>query len=209
MALVRTTCCLVAAMGWVMSATSSRASVLLEVDLSDTSNVTVTATAGTSDTDSSLNMSFEGFTIENFFTSAVDFSATAVVGGDLRSVLGAAGPYAFFGTFEFDDDNGLFTTANDMSVIADGNLGAASQVFSTGTQAFSGAGSMDLSSVAASLPGTGTSGNLYTGFFKTGQADHGEVIGTWLVVPEPPAEALGIASLLTVGLLWCRRTLGS
>jgi hypothetical protein len=74
--------------------------------------------------------------------------------------------------------------------------------FSTSTPAFSGTAGINLSSLLADLPSTEASGNIYSGDARS----PGVLIGTWVVVPEPPVEAqMAVGALVVAGLALFRR----
>jgi hypothetical protein len=76
------------------------------------------------------------------------------------------------------------------------------QTFSPSSPAFTGTAIIDLSSLLAYLPPTGTSGNIYSGNISS----PGALIGTWVVVPEPPAVAqLALGAVVFAGLALVRR----
>lgn len=183
---------------------AAHGAVVFYVDVSNPAAVVFTATDAASLTDSSLNGSQEGITVDDFFSAPQDYpSMGSGLPGNLSAVGGGAGPYAGFGTFVFEANDGAFVPGQDLSIYYGGNAGAGSQVFQSGSVAFQGSTSFNFSGSAAALPSVGTTGNVYTGFFESGTADHGEIIGEWTVVPEPSSVILTIAGGL--GLMARRR----
>ncbi len=179
-----------------LGSTASFAAILLEIDISDPSAVTFTATSNNASSDSSLNASSNGFTIEGFFLSnpTVDYIDGNVT-GTLSPVTGTTQTYAIAGTFDYLSGTETFGPGNDLNVTANGNAGSNSQVFSTSSTAFTGTAVMDLSSYVANLPLAGASGSIYPGY-SLGPA----VIGEWSVVPEPSTYALGAGMLALCAL---------
>ena len=165
---------------------ASNASVTLQINVSNPSAVTVQAVAGVSQTDSSLSIGLDGITLENLFTTDVNYPNTTTFTGDL-SPSGTASMYNGLGTFDFDANDGVFTSGDDLSMYFNG---VGTQVFDTSTNAFTGVATIDFSSTPGALPAIGTSGNIYSGYFKSGTADHGEIVGQWQVVPEPSSATL-------------------
>lgn len=177
------------------------------IDVSNPNNVIITATGGVASTASSLSASSEGFTIENFFTSAVTYPSNSTFTGNLTPVNGTSEVYESFGTFEFSDDDGDFKAGNDLSVYALGNEGADSQIFEVGVSPFAGAANFDFSAAAASLPSVGTVGNIYSGYYLTDtggvRQDHGRLVGQYEVIPEPSSAVL--CAMASVGFVLRRR----
>ncbi|YCM42491.1 hypothetical protein V2O64_14365 [Verrucomicrobiaceae bacterium 227] len=173
------------------------AAVVLEIDISNPAAVVFSATSGTSSTDSTLRRTYDGFTIENFFTTEVTYSNLSDSTGDLVDQLGIGPSYSGFGTFEYSDNVGDFKAANDLSIFTNEGDAVPNQVFAVGSVAFTGSETYDFSSTPAALPSPGATGNVISGYFQSGTADHGEVIGQWVVVvPEPSAAVLGVLGML-------------
>ncbi len=192
---------LCAMMAYISLSKRSEAAVVLQIDVSDPSAVVIKATPGLSLTTSNLRRALDGITIENFFTSAVNYPASSNSSGDLIDTLGIVnqGGFSGFGTFEYSNNDGAFGSANDLSVFRNGGDGTPDQIFTTGTRAFTGSETFDFSSTASAIPASGTTGDVITGYFNSGTPDHGEVIGQWVVViPEPSSALLGALGLLLV-----------
>jgi len=170
---------------------SSHAAVVLTIDVSTPGAVTFTATSEFSSTDSSLSIAYDGFTVDDFFTSSQDYDNSSTLTGNLSPVVGSGLTYNGFGTFEFSDNDGAFKNATDLSIFSNGTGAAAdTQVFQTTSTAFTGVATFDFSASLAALPVIGTSGNVYSGYWQSGTADHGELVGQWQVVPEPSSTLL-------------------
>lgn len=175
----------------------ANAGVVFQIDVSNPSAVTITATTAVSESDSSLNIGTEGITIENFLTSStIAFPLNTAFTGDL-SPSGTAVAYNFFGTFEYEDNDGAFKAGNDLSVYS-GTAGT--QDFSTSTTAFTGVATFDFSSASTALPSVGTTGNVISGFLMTGgPAGHGNVVGQWTVVSVPEPSSVFLLGLGYLG----------
>lgn len=173
---------------------------VLEIDVTNPAAVTFTATNGVSATDSTLIRNMDGITVRDFFTSVVNYPSSSNNTGNLYDSEQTGGnAYTGFGTFEYSDNDGAFKPANDLSVFANGGDSVLDQVFITGRVAFTGIATYNFSSTAAALPAAGTSGDVITGYFTTGTADHGEGIGQWIIVPEPSVFGL----FLLGGITFC------
>lgn len=184
----------------LFTAISAPAATVLVVDISDPSAVTFTATANFSQTNSSLNIGFAGFTIQNFLATPASIPSSTLGIGDL-SPTGSSFIYSGIGTFNYEANNGNFVAANDLSVFSNnGAPGPDSQTFSTGSRAFNGVLTIDLSTWASSLPAAGATGDVISGYLMSGTADHGEIVGQFVVVPEPGSALLGGLGLLILGI---------
>ncbi len=182
------------------------ADIILEIDLSDSSAIQIQSVpTGLSSTDASLSIAGAGFTIENFFTSAVTYPNTTSMAGNLSPNLGTTFVYNGLGTFDFDANNGDFTAGDDLSFYKDASP-SGTQIFSIGIAAFTGTGTVNFSATPGALPGLGATGNVYTGFRQSGLTDHGEVIGQWRVSAVPEPSSLLLFGLTLVGLTRRRRS---
>ena len=194
--------------GFLSLSLSARAAVILEVDVSDASAVTFTATVANSAVDSSLNYSLKGITIVDFFTSNVNYGVNTTISGSLAPTLSSPsdGFYDYFGSYDWDGNTGSFGPSTDFNMYAGGAAGPGSQEFSTSFQAFTGVATFDFSANSGFLPTAGASGNIYTGYLKTGgDPTEGLIIGTWQVVPEPSSYALYLGIFSVACLVFRRR----
>jgi hypothetical protein len=181
-------------------AAQAKGALVIRIEASNPSAVTFTATALSSSTNSNLRRALDGITVENFFTAAVNYSPSSST-GNLIDALGivSQGGFSGFGTFEYSNNDGAFGPGNDLSIYRDGGDGIFDQIFTSGSVAFAGSETYDFSSTPGALPVIGTTGNVISGYFQSGVADHGEVIGQWEIVPEPSSSALfglGIMGLM-------------
>lgn len=187
------------------SVQDSGAANVLTIDISNPAAVIFTSTPALSQTNSSLNIGFDGFTIQNFFVITVLVPSSTVATGNLQPT-GSTMFYGGTGSFNYEANNGVFTTGNDLSVFSNGGAPlAGSQVFSTGLRAFNGVMTIDFSSFAAALPTAGSTGTIYSGYLASGTPGQGLVVGQYSVVPEPSTIALGLIGL--AGLTSRRRSL--
>ncbi|WP_367872844.1 PEP-CTERM sorting domain-containing protein [Luteolibacter sp. Populi] len=183
----------------LFTAISAQAATVLVVDISNPAAVTFTSTPNFSQTNSSLNIGTAGFTIRNFLASPASIPSSTLGLGNL-SPTGSTFVYSGMATFSYEANDGNFTSANDLSVFSNGGgPGAASQVFSTGTRAFNGVLTIDLSAYVSSLPAAGVTGDVISGYFLSGTADHGETVGQFVVIPEPGSVLLGGLGFLILG----------
>lgn len=180
-----------------------QATVVIEVVVNtDTGIVVMRTSTGNSDVDATTRIGTAGITIENFFTSSVDYAAAIPITGTLTAnTLDPIPPggkvYTELGTFNYDANDGAFAAGNDLSVYK-GAGDNPNQVFTTSTQAFTGESTVNFSSNIAALPAMGATGNVISGYFNDGRNDvnqgqHSSVIGQWQVVevvPEPSSTAL-------------------
>ncbi len=166
--------------------------VLIEVDITDPTNVVLSATGEASLINDSASTANTGTTLLDLFTADfnIPFTPETALTGDLAG--GGVLPYSSglndFGTL----------TDRDLNIYR-GNLlpdFGAFQIFDTMTAAFSGSSTVDLS--GASLPALGTIGDIIAGDTDTGSD---VVIGQWRIVPAPGAAGL----LAAAGLVGVRR----
>ena len=168
--------------------------VLIEVNVSNPSAATFTATGNYSLIDDSTAEGIVGVDLLAFFSG---------MGAGLEDVSGNLTPpnqngFAYncwfsdyySSTYPICNDLNLFNNRDDL------------QTFSTGAPAFTGAGTTDLSAYAAFLPSPGTTGDIAAGSFGDGSM---AVIGQWQVTPEP-ATLVMLAMGGAVMLIRRRRT---
>jgi hypothetical protein len=164
------------------------------VDVSNPANVTFTATGAPAAVADTGTFTYDGATLLKFFPVAADPALDLDVGGDLTP-NGTTQRY----DASFPDD--VSGSSVDLNLRAFSGLDG--QVFSTSAPAFTGAGTVDFSSLAGPLPVPGTTGQIMAGWSE----EPGQVIGEWAVVPEvtPWAQA-GVMGLTVLGVAaWRRR----
>lgn len=177
-----------------MTASASRALILLNIDVSDPSAVVISATANGASDDSSFNVS-SGFNLIGFLTSDFDGVQDFPDGtGTLAFTSGGAIDGSYFGNFTFTDDNvTLF------------GYGGGTATITTGVAPFSGSSVFDFTDLTAFLPAPGAFGDIQGGDLSP----VGPVFGQWQVaaVPEPStyAAALGAFALAATALRRRRR----
>jgi len=186
--------CLLALAAVVMCAAGqlpANAGVVLEVDVTNPSAVTFTATGAFSAVDSSSTVTFDGISALGFLTSSggntEQFTTSTLRPSNVISPDDAYTAYQF-------DTNGV-----DLDMYTNG--GQLTQVFSTSAAALVGQLVANLSFWTSQLPSAGASGNVLAGY----PATNGGVIGTWQVVPEPSMYALAGAGALASYLMARRR----
>lgn len=175
--------------GLFLLAAPAQAFTVLVIDISNPAAVTFTSTGSVSLVDSSLNMSLGGFSIQNFFATAV--WADEIATGNLHPT-GSPYVYSGLGTFDYEGGTGFFGSSNDLSIYSNGGASTTelSQVFSTDSSAFNGVMTVNFSEFASSLPAAGTAGNVRAGYL-IGELGHTGIVGEYIVVPEPSAVLLG------------------
>jgi hypothetical protein len=163
---------------------------LLTIDLTDPSNVTITATGALALEDSSTTSTFDGVDMLQFLTSAV-VADPVVIGGLVPS--GTTLAYDSWGTDSYSG------SAVDINLYSSSES-SQTQAFSTSTPAFTGTWTgLDFSSLGG-LPSAGMSGDILAGY--SGNPDG--IIGQWVVVPEPSQYGF-VMTLGLVGLFGYRR----
>jgi len=170
------------------------ASFLLNVDISNPSAVTITATGENAAADDSSTTTFDGVTLLAFFTSVESLDPPVLLSSSTLQPTGAAVSYT---SWLVDDYSG---TGVDLNLFEDES--GDNQIFTTSKPAFTGTATLDLSGY--SLPPSGTTGAILAGYSGGTQ---GTIIGQYQVVPEPYALPLA-ASLSLMAFAWMRRRLG-
>jgi hypothetical protein len=176
------------------TASSAPAVVLLVVDITDPTAVTITATGAPAEMPDSSTLTFDGATLLDFFTEEVG-DGGVLLSGDLTA-NGVTAPYdeAFF--------DAVFGSVVDLNLYTFD--GGELQSFTTTEPAFTGSATLlvDFTGFEFLLPAPGTTGDLMAGWSLTA----GEIIGDWTVVPEvtPWAQA-GVMGLAVLGVAWWRR----
>lgn len=202
---------LLSAAALIAQVASTQAAILLIIDVSNPSQVKVTATAALSSGTSSQRIGLEGISLLNLLKAGANIPNTNVV-TDLVATSnlfptqspalsgGIASRYTGLGSYDFDAGSGAFGAGNDLGVYMDGG-GATndSQIFTTGQRAFQGESVWDLSAYTSMLPAAGTTGNIISGYLASGSG-HGVLLGEYSVIPEPSSLALGAiaASVLAI-----------
>jgi MYXO-CTERM domain-containing protein len=168
-------------------------SILININQANPSAVQFIAVGANSFANSSVNNLF-GVDLISYFTIA-PASVASPVGGTLTPTGTTVAYNQWF------PDN--LNVANNVDL----NLYAIStsqvQNFSTLSQAFTNSAIINLSGLLASLPITGTQGNIFSGDIRS----PGSLIGKWVVVPEPSVEAqVALGAMVLAGLALVRRS---
>jgi hypothetical protein len=170
-------------------ATAVKAQVLLVINDSNPSAITFTATGTAPSVANSNHLYSDGLDLANFFTVAGLFPSITATSTTLVTGVDGTPDYAALQSSSFSG------SSVDLQITAaSGNT----EDFSLGSPAFSGSATFDFSSSKfnnnASLPGAGTTGNLYAGsgsLFRAAPV----LIGKYIVVtPEPSTMALMLAA---------------
>jgi hypothetical protein len=166
----------------------SEAAIVLQIDITNPNAVVFRSTTANAQSNGSADADYEGgITIENFFISARNITTAVALSGNLTS-SGATASFNELVTFNFG--NSTPVSADDLSVYhAPLNTGGV-QTFSTSLQAFTGSGSVDLSTHASALWAVGQTGDVLLSYQNVG--GQRVVIGQWEIVssiPEPSAYA--------------------
>jgi uncharacterized protein (TIGR03382 family) len=173
--------------------------LLLTVNDSDPTAVTITATTQGPAIDYNGNTVNEGVDLLGFFSSDESgMTVGPVLSGTLQG--GDSG-------FSYDDVNSDNESSGggsyfDLQLSLDpASPGSGTlENFTTGQPAFTGSWTIDLSSLgvdASALPAAGTEGEIISGY----SGGVGDVIGDWQVVATDPTPEPGTGSLLAVGVL--------
>ena len=182
-----------AAMAAVLSIPmSASAGLILEVDLSVTNTVTITATSGLSDATIS-GSDFTGFYLDEFFAANNNAIANVLVGGNLTSAEnGSDGTPELFRNLNSDTGLNVWSYTNDLT-----------SDFVAGAIAFSGSGTWTISAGAYSdaLAGTG-SGTVYFPADDISDLPGAMAIGTWQTASSVPLP--GSLFLMATGLIGFR-----
>jgi hypothetical protein len=175
----------IAAIAVLAGAATASAEILLEVDVSVTDQVTITATDGVSAITASGSD-----TIGVFLEGILDGSSSVtdtLVSGDLTSALNSSDLTPQLFTAGADTGLNIFSYTDDLN-----------SDFIAGEVAFSGSGTWDLDAPGyAAFAAPGATGDII--FPADSSDDVGEVLGQWVVVPAPGAAGLlGLAGLAAV-----------
>jgi hypothetical protein len=167
-------------------------SILIDINQSNPSTVQFIAVANNSSANSTVN-NFFGVDLISYFTSAPAVAAATVTGN--LTPTGTTVAYT-----QWIADN--LSVANNVDLNLYVNTTSQNQTFSTLSQAFTNTAVINLSSLLAKLPVTGTTGNIFSGDARS----PGALIGTWVVVPEPSVEAqLAMVAIVSGALTLVRR----
>jgi hypothetical protein len=155
---------------------------ILTIDESSSTTVTITGTGNNAIQTDGTTFANAGVDLMNFFTAVVAVGTTPASGSSLQPVSGGI-VYEFWGSDTYQG-----ATLQDLNLLS---ASAVSQAFVSGTPAFSGTMTINLSSYSAELPALGASGFVYPGN-SGGQGTVQQPIGIWQIVavPEPSAIAL-------------------
>jgi hypothetical protein len=160
-------------------------SILIDINQADPSAVQFIATVNGSIVADSSQYNLYGVDLISYFTASIASGSAATAGNLIPA--GTIGAYT-----QWHADN-LNATGNESL-----NL----YTSSVANPAFTGTAIIDLSSLLADLPTTGMSGNIYSGDVLSS----GQVIGQWVVVPEPSVGAqLAFGAIVLAGLAFVRR----
>jgi hypothetical protein len=167
-------------------ANQTLADVVLNVDITDISAVTFSATGAPSAVNDSSSSSLDGASLLNLFTVAYADNQSASSGSLFGSSSDALDllltPYGSLTGFDLN----LFASSVEMQ-----------QNFSTVSPAFSGSTTFDLSGSSILL---GSTGDVIAGDTLNGS---GAVIGQWQAIPEPAS--IGLLGLVSCGIFFTRR----
>jgi hypothetical protein len=169
-------------------------SILININQDNVAAVQfIAVTTNASFANSSVNNLF-GVDLISYFTNV----APAAVAGSVTGTLTPSGTITAYTTWIPDNLN----NANNVDLNLYVTTSSHAQTFTTSGAAFAGTAIVDLSSLLASLPATGTSGDIFSGDIRS----PGTLIGRWVVVPEPSVEAqLALGAMVFAGLALVRR----
>jgi len=181
------------------SAAAAKAQVLLDVYISG-NVVTITSSGALMENSTATATLDQGIDLLNFFNNYPTFdNPLGLISSTLTTGDGSAGVLTFNTAATDDYGNGSFD--NDLNLYGS----SAPETFTTGTLAFSGTLTLDLTGTgeAGALPAVGTSGAIITGYNTS--PDSGQSVGTWQVLAAPSVSApepstwllllLGVAAL--------------
>lgn len=192
------------AAAFIFQTLSGNALTLLIIDVTNPNAVKFTATTSNSSGSSSQRITFEGITLQDFFSTITDVPDTTAINDEFFTPTlvptqspaisgGIANRYSGLASYDFSDGTGNFGPGNDLSFYMNGGSGVeGSQVFTSGLRAFNGESVFNLSSFASALPASGTTGNITSGYLPSSAgAGHGVTLGQFTVIPEPSTAVLG------------------
>ena len=192
---VRVSAALVLAVGFFTATfPASGQSVLIEINQSDASAVQFIATVNGSLVNDSSQYNLFGVDLISYFTASMVSGSAAVTGN-----LIPAGTSAVYSQWHADN----LTASGNVDLNLYNNSSPQLQIFTTSSPAFTGTATINLASLLADLPTTGSIGDIYSGDIRS----PGKVIGQWVVVPEPPVKAqLALGATVFAGLALVRRS---
>jgi len=170
-------------------------SILIDINQTDPSAVQFIATVNGAVVADSSQYNLYGVDLISYFTASVASGSAATTGNLIPAgTIGAA--YT-----QWHADN-LNATRNESLNLYTSSGIPQLQAFTIANPAFTGTAIIDLSSLLADLPTTGMSGNIYSGDVLSS----GQVIGQWVVVPEPSVKAqFAFGAIVLAGLAFVRR----
>ena len=161
------------------------AAVLIEVDISNLSAVTFTATSANASQNVASYDAWNGVTLDNFFNGN-NTSAETVAIGSLWALNGSGTGSTQLGKIYINNTYGNWSR-NDVNFYNDAGVNIS---FNTSEQAFTGTLSYDLSGFTG-FRTVGSSGDIIAG--DPGSAP---IFGQWQIIPEPSSALLVLASSL-------------
>ena len=163
----------------VLTIGSASGAILIVVDVSDPSAVTLTATDGlaSASTDPTEN---DGFDLAGFLTADIGTGNDLDVGATMSSIVALESATPLNWSWVNEDWMNIFDVGGDDAHVT------------AGQQAFSGSATFDLSAAAALLPAPGATGDLRSNM------QPGTEFGEWVAVPEPSVTLLGLSCSLFV-----------
>jgi hypothetical protein len=163
---------------------------ILTINESNSTIVTITGTGNDAVQTDGTTLANAGVDLMNFFTAAVAAGPTPVSGSSLEPVSGGI-VYEFWGS-----DTYQWVASQDLNLFS---ASAVAQTFVSGTPAFGGTVTVDLSSYIAELPAFGASGFVYPGN-SGGSGTVQQPIGIWQVVAVPEPSAITLLALGAMAL---------
>ena len=165
--------------GATFATRASAQNVLLYIDTGDPAAVTFTATGNAPSASDSSNVFNDGIEVAGFFPNTPSSFSYTVSSSTLTTFLDGSPVYDNSHSDNLsggaDVDFNLYTNYFDSGATN-------TERFATGSPAFAGVATVDLSSDASLLPSAGATGDIYAGY--SGTYDGHLLIGTYVVVPE-------------------------
>lgn len=187
---------------FVLAGNEARAQILLQIDVSIPSAVTITATGAIPNAASNTVQFGDGVTLVGFFKDSTGEIANSL-GGNLSAAALTNESKVFDVYYSSYYNSADYQYYDDLRIWGSGI--SDTMVYDLVNPAFSGTATVDLSTVSAFLPDVGAMGMIWTNF-TDGVSDTTN-LGTWQVVgvPEPSTYAalFGLAALGFVA--WRRR----